>query len=75
MRIAETWIEYYNDIYNQIFVEGGYATEEDMLANNSVAQDIKQIESECPGWVCNASGEIESFYKALGVRLGINAKF
>ena len=22
-----------------------------------------------------ASGEIESFYKALGVRLGINAKF
>lgn len=74
---AKTYLngEYYNDIYNQIFVEGGYATEEDMLANNSVAQDIKQIESECPGWVCNAGGEIESFYKALGVRLGINAKF
>lgn len=74
---AKTYLngDYYNKVYNDIFVNGGYATEQEMLADNSVARDIKQIEADCPGWVCNADGEIESFYKSLGVRIGINANF
>ena len=74
---AKTYLngDYYNELYNAIFIDGGYATEEDMLANNSDARNIKQMEEECPGWVCNADGEIESFYKSLGVRVGINARF
>lgn len=74
---AKTYLngDYYNRIYNEIFVNGGYATEQEMLDDNSIARDIKQIEADCPGWVCNAGGEIESFYKSLGVRIGINANF
>lgn len=74
---AKTYLngDYYMGIYNEIWETGNYATEEDMVAQNSVARDIKQIEADCPGWVCSADGEIESFYKSLGVRVGINAKF
>ena len=67
--------EYYTDLYNEIFELGNYETEEEMLADNAIAQDIKEIETECPGWVCNTSGEIDSFYKSMGIRIGINARF
>lgn len=79
---AKTYLNeaYYMDIYNAILQDwvanGG--TEDTMLDPNNgnpVAIDIKDLESECPGWVCNANGEIESFYKSLGVRVGINARF
>ena len=46
-----------------------------MVSVAQLAQDIKQIEADCPGWVCSASGEIKSFYKSLGIHVGINAKF
>ncbi|MBR4892003.1 MAG: hypothetical protein IKZ34_02365 [Alphaproteobacteria bacterium] len=74
---AKTFLngDYYAGIYEEIWNTGNYATEEEMLENNSVASDIKKIEEECPGWVCTANSEIESFYKSLGVRVGINAKF
>jgi hypothetical protein len=55
-------------------------TEADMLnpdpdSGEPAAIDIKKMEQDCPGWVCTADGEIESFYKSLGIRVGINAKF
>ena len=39
------------------------------------AINIKALEESCPGGVCSTSGEIDSFYKSLGIRVGINAKF
>ncbi len=79
---AKTYLngQYYTDVYNillQQWIDAGY-TETDMLnptTGEPTAIDIKNLEQECPGWVCNADGEIESFYKSLGIRVGINAKF
>ena len=68
--------EYYNTLLNQWQDKG--KTESDMLnpdTGDSSAIAIKQLEEECPGWVCKAAGEIESFYKSMGIRVGINAKF
>ena len=79
---AKTYLNgtYYSDIYNALLADWVAAgkTEADMLDPDNgepVALDIKKIEQDCPGWVCNASGEIKSFYKSLGLRVGINAKF
>lgn len=76
---AKTYLseDYYTDIYYarlDMYVADGY-DEEYMLANDKIAQNIVQLTEECPGWVCTSDGEIESFYKSLGVRVGINAKF
>jgi hypothetical protein len=85
---AKTYLngQYYTDVYNillQQWIDKG-STESDMLngvtidatlVKQQVAIDIKYLEQECPGWVCNADGEIETFYESLGVRVGINAKF
>ena len=79
---AQTFLNgnYYTDIYNELlrqWEEAGY-TETDMLnpsTGDPVALNIKDLEAECPGWVCTDNGEIESFYKSLGVRIGIKAKF
>lgn len=79
---AQTFLNgnYYTGIYNNLLQqwEDAGKTEADMLNptdGDPVAINIKELESECPGWVCTDSGEIESFYKSLGVRVGINAKF
>jgi len=60
---------------NGVYWGPGYASEEEMIANNQVAANIDQLRKECPGWKCKTNGEIESFYKSLGVRLGLVAKF
>lgn len=74
---AETYLNsgYYMEIYNYLLnnVYGG--DEVYMLANDVTAQSIKQIQSECPGWVCKAENEIESIYKSMGIRIGLQAKF
>jgi hypothetical protein len=74
---AETYLngDYYMGIYNTILTEMFNGDEQKMLEENTTAQSIVQLEEDCPGWVCKDSGEIESFYKSLGVRIGINAKF
>lgn len=76
---ASTYLNksYYEDAYNtllQYYVDNGY-NEAYMLENDPTAQNIVQTEQECPGWVCKADGEIESVYKSLGLRVGLNAKF
>lgn len=79
---AKTYLNstYYNDLYNtrlQLW-QGEGKTEADMLATDggdAIAKNIKQLEQDCPGWVCSTNGEIESFYKSMGIRVGINAKF
>jgi len=83
---AKTYLngDYYMKTFNNYLTGGeidgidwgpGYQSEEELIANNKVAANIAEIRDECPGWVCSSNGEIESFYKSLGVRLGIVAKF
>lgn len=76
--------EYYMTTYNNylkggeidgVFWGDGYASEEEMIKNNEVAANIAKLREECPGWQCKSNGEIDSFYKSLGIRLGLVAKF
>jgi hypothetical protein len=86
---ANTYLNsgYYMGIYNEIlanYVAAGL-TEYDMLNGytdgsetygpNPTAVHIKELQSDCPGWVCKVDNEIESVYKSLGIRVGIQAKF
>ena len=79
---AKTYLngDYYMKRYDEILAEWLNAgkTEADMLdptTGDATALSIKDMEKTCSGWVCSASGEIESFYRSLGVRVGINARF
>lgn len=74
---AKTFLsgEYYMGIYNDRLKNIYAGDEELMLKEDVVAQNIVALEEECPGWVCTSNGEIESFYKSMGIRIGINAKF
>ncbi len=76
----------YNDLYNAyyaMFKENNPGmsdadlttnTEQAML-NDQNAKYITTLEAECPGWVCKADSEIESFYKSIGIRVGLSARF
>ncbi len=79
---AKTYLnpDYYNGIYNELLKqwEAAGKTEADMInaeTGDPTALNILDIKESCPGWICSSSGEIESFYKSLGVRVGIVAKF
>lgn len=47
----------------------------DLSSARDVALAVKETERQCSGWVCNMGGEIDSFYKSMGIRVGINARF
>lgn len=75
---AKTYLNvgYYENWYNDILEN--YDSEDAMLDPDNgdpTAINIKDLLEQCPGGVCTTDGEIESFYKSLGVRVGINAKF
>ncbi len=78
---AKTYLNgtYYNDWYNMILNSDKWNGDETAMLNpdtgDPTAINIKALEEQCPGWVCSTSGEIESFYKSMGIRVGINAKF
>lgn len=74
---AKTYLneDYYMGIYNNLLNNKYAGDEEQMLQKDSIARNIVSLQEECPGWVCTANGEIESFYKSMGIRLGISAKF
>lgn len=79
---AKTYLNeaFYMGIYNGLLEEWIAAgkTEADMLdpkTGDPAALNIKDLEASCPGWVCSSNGEIESFYKSMGIRVGIAAKF
>ena len=42
---------------------------------DGTAMNIEYLREACPGGVCKTDGEIESFYKSLGIRVGISARF
>ena len=66
---------YYMEIYNALLAQytaAGYS-ETYMLAHDADAKAIKDMENA--GWVSKADDEIESIYKSMGIRVGIQAKF
>ena len=68
---------YYLGIYDELLEQWG-GNEDAMLDPDSgdpIAINVKDTESRCPGWVCKTSGEIDSFYRSLGVRVGLSARF
>ena len=69
--------DHYMGIYNELLAlyQADGFDEQYMIENDAIAQNILLLKQECPGWVCSEDGEIESFYKSLGIRVGINAKF
>lgn len=76
---ANTYLNsaYYTGLYNtllQYWISQGH-DEAYMLENDPTAQNIVKIEDECPGWVCKVDNEIESVYKSMGIRVGVQAKF
>ncbi|MCR4918042.1 MAG: hypothetical protein K5912_03820 [Alphaproteobacteria bacterium] len=68
---------YYRGIYNDLL--GQYEAlgydEAYMLENDPTAQNIVDLQSDCPGWVCKSGDEVDSVYRSLGFRVGIQAKF
>lgn len=79
---AKTYLNegYYMGIYDSLLLQWQAAgkTEADMIdpdTGDPTALNIIALEDACPGWVCSASGEIESFYKSMGIRVGISARF
>ena len=78
---AKTYLNetYYTDLYNSILNSATWGGNEENMLNpetgDPVAINIKNLEEQCPGWVCTSSGEIESFYKSIGIRVGLNATF
>ena len=74
---ANTYLDgnYYMEIYNELLQDKWDGNEASMLANDATAQNIVKIRNECPGWVCKVDNEIESIYKSMGIRVGVQAKF
>lgn len=81
---------FYNDLYNKLFdkwktahasdseeikSEAGMLGQVPGTAGDPVAINIKELESQCSGWTCTAKNEVKSFYKSMGIRVGVNAKF
>lgn len=81
---------YYTDLYNkrfeiwrtehasdseQIKSEAGMLGQVSGTAGDEIAISIKNLESQCSSWKCSASKEIDSFYRSLGIRVGVNARF
>ena len=84
---AETYLNgaYYKGLYNDLLDQWAAVYPEDTekymlglmtgVAGDPTAISIKNIETTCSGWVCKVGGEIDSFYRSLGVRVGLSARF
>ncbi|MCL2017821.1 MAG: hypothetical protein FWG80_03580 [Alphaproteobacteria bacterium] len=70
------WTNWYNDIIDIVFDGDDVAAFMD--PSNPYTQELYYIEdlyAECPGWVCRAKSEVDSFYRSIGIRVGVSAKF
>jgi hypothetical protein len=74
---ANTYLNsgYYMNIYNSLLQQYTEAGKLDQFENDETIKNIKQIQAECPGWVCKVDNEIESIYKSMGIHVGVQAKF
>ncbi len=84
---ANTYLNsaYYYGLYNELFeyykslpamsTWTDAEVKEWMDANDPTTINMRELERECTNWVCKVDNEIESVYKSMGVRIGIQAKF
>lgn len=61
--------------WNRAFYEQLLSNAAEESDKTAIQNTINQMEADCPGGVCVANGEVDSFYKSMGIRVGINAKF
>ena len=67
---------YYTEMREQTVKKADEATDEYRKnAYLSLVDALDQLQAECPGWTCKEGGEVDSFYRSLGIRVGINTKF
>ncbi|MDR1207060.1 MAG: hypothetical protein LBK26_01450 [Rickettsiales bacterium] len=73
------YLNNYNALLNSFITAHPGASEADALADTgqigTEMNGILALERACPGWVCKSKGEIDSFYRSIGIRVGINAQF
>ena len=78
---SEYWLDAYA-VLRQKYIANGVPESEvdnvmlngnDVYKPNDLAVLVKDLEAN--NWEDKVDGEIESFYKSLGVRIGINARF
>ena len=63
-------------IWDNNYVAEGWTTEADMYANDSIAAGIADMYASCGNsWTCTFENEINSFYRSIGVRVGVVGKF
>lgn len=76
---AKTYLNggFYTGLYDQaqLIINDSASTAAEIEAAEALQENITQLQVDCPGWVCSSGGEIESFYKSMGIRVGVNAKF
>lgn len=65
---AETYLN--QPLYNQLANKTDRTEIEEVQMMN-----LERASQECGGWVCKADKEIDSIYKSLGIRVGIDARF
>ena len=76
--LNDTWGYNYSDAEIEYFMLNGVSLSDGI---KDAGGEIVQIDPEyfaqirANGWKDTAKDEIESFYKSLGIRVGINAKF
>lgn len=74
---ANTYLNsaFYNDLYAsaQEIIDGTVPGNVEYA--EQVQENIDQLKADCPGWVCKSNGEVDSFYKSMGIRLGLAARF
>ena len=61
---------YWNRSYYEQLMVGA-----DENTTQAIQNTIDLMEADCPGGVCVAPGEVDSVYKSMGVRIGIDARF
>lgn len=76
----EQYQNIYNTQYNDWMSHNPGSTKEEWLEKDVVARDandsLQQIDAwQSNGWKDSASKEIDSFYKSMGIRVGVNARF
>ncbi|NMA32568.1 MAG: hypothetical protein GX944_01400 [Alphaproteobacteria bacterium] len=45
------------------------------LNKNIDLESDPELQAQCPNWICTQKGEISSFYKSMGIRIGLNSQF
>ena len=60
-------------VYNEF--GGNQSAALDPYTGSEMAIAIQELRNACPGWVCSTSDEVDSFYRSMGIRVGIAARF